>query len=318
MKGFKEWIKMDNNLMFLSIGIVAVIAGAIIIPFAAGNLNLNYQQPTPIVFNTTNTGREDMTSHLSDTVKTTTTVQPEHIISFGVLGFDFGSIAHEAELIVIGKVLDVKQGGMVGVSTAGVPDSLTHFPSINNLVQIDKVIKGQYIDKTINVVTEGDLSGKTKIEDSVQMHKGERTVLFLHKEPTYKNQWTVVGMNQGKFNVDAKGTVLGKLAAADIKASLLGLEANLKQVLSKPLANAKSVDNTRDLTTAEAQAAEDADRQEIANQAQQAHNNANEIKNNIDAERSNGFNPNEPRINGQEQPPLEPQDLQTNQNNTTG
>lgn len=271
----KVGVWLMNKILLVSVIAVVAISGALILPLVFGNVKLNYEQPTPIFTNTTN--MSDRESHFVPA----SGVQPEHIISLGVRGFDLSGLSHEAQLIVVGKVLDVKQGGQVGVSSTGVPDSLTHTPSINNLVQIEKVIKGQ-AQGNINVVTEGDLSGKTLVEGAARLHKGEHTVLFLYKEPTYKNQWTILGTEQGKFNVDTKGIVQGKLATSDIKANLGGLEAKLKEVLSKPQIHIKSSDNTKDLTTEQVKQAEEAARQDITNQQNQVENQAEDIKHKID------------------------------------
>lgn len=305
---------METNVKYLIATVIAVVAvaSALTLPLAFEKVKLNYEQPTP-TFTTNTTNASDRESHF---VPASTTL-PEHIISLGVRGFDLSGLSHEAQLIVLGKVLDVKQGGQVGVSSAGVPDSLTHTPSVNNLVQIEKVIKGQAQGiNQINVVTEGDLSGKTLVEGAATLHKGEHTVLFLYKEPTYKNQWTILGMEQGKFNVDSKGIVKGKLALTDIKANLAGLETKLKEVLSKPQVHIKSSDNTKDLTTEQVKQAEEAARQKIANQAQQLGNKADEIKNNhlLQSEPEHQTHQ-ELRQQELEQ---QNQDLTNGENNTTG
>lgn len=237
--------------MFSIIAIVTV-GGAIMIPFALGNINLNYQQPTPTFTNYT----PDMS--MASTFKPTETV-----ISLGVRGYDFPNLAHKAELIILGKVISQTNGGKQGESTPGVPDTLTHLPTINSLIQIEKVIKGQYTPKTINVFTEGDLTGNVKIEDSADIKKNDHGIFFLFQEPVWKGKWTIVGLSQGKFNVDNNGNVQGKLAAGNIKASIAGLEAKLKDVLSKPIPKVQSSDHTKDLTTAEANKANEEAKQSL-------------------------------------------------------
>jgi hypothetical protein len=263
----------NSNIAIFSIVAVLVAGSAIIIPFALGNVNLNYEQTTPTLGSTE---------------------QTQKVISFGVRGYDFPNLAHQAQLIVLGKVIDQKDGGRQGVSTPGVPDSLTHLPTINNLIQIEKVIKGQYAGTTIDVYTDGDLTGKIKIEsDSPDIKKGERGVFFLRQEPVWQNKWTIVGLDQGKFKVDNNGNVQGKLAAGNIKASLAGLETKLKDVLSKPVPKGQSVDHTKDLTSDEANKANEAAKNEIAqqNNPQLQQNN---VPTNPDTEdRSSHFNPNQ-------------------------
>lgn len=223
---------MISNILMVSV-IVALIAGsAVIIPFALGNIN--YQQPTPTLGN-------------NDT---------QTVISFAIKGYDFPNLAHTAELVVLGKVIDQKDGGKQGVSTPGVPDSLTHLPTVDNLIQVQKVIKGTYPAKTIDVFTDGDLTGNVQIEsDSPDIKKGDHAIFFLRQEPIWGNKWTIVGMDQGKFNVDANGNVHGRLAAGEIKTNQLGLEAKLKDALSKPIPKGQTNDHTKDLTPEEAKVA---------------------------------------------------------------
>jgi len=130
--------------------------------------------------------------------------------SFAVLPYDLQGLSTTADLIIEGKVLDKDQGKKVGHADPGVPPELVTFPSVNNEIQVQKVLKGDYpVNKTINVITIGDLSGKVFVEDSVELKKGEKAVFFLMREPVYDNAWTLVGYEQGKFKVDGSGGVHG-------------------------------------------------------------------------------------------------------------
>lgn len=116
----------------------------------------------------------------------------------------------DSEIIVLAAVVNQNSNGTGGEVQVGVPSNLTQVPLIRNTIQVEKVIKGDYTDKTIDGITEGDLTGHISVEGSAKLNKGERVVLFLQREKTYNERFAVTGMEQGKYQVDSNGLVKGK------------------------------------------------------------------------------------------------------------
>lgn len=132
-------------------------------------------------------------------------------------------LVHDSELIILGQVLD----------------QYSEVPTIRNIVQVDKVIKGNYESKTIDVITEGDLSGNIIVEGPAKFQKGEKVILFLYREQGYGGEYTATGMQQGKYHVDSNGLVEGRLMATQEywplnSTSITDFEDNIKQILSEP------------------------------------------------------------------------------------
>jgi hypothetical protein len=69
-------------------------------------------------------------------------------------------LVHDSELILLGKVLEQKSAGTVGEEQTGVPKNLTVAPAILTTLGVEKIIKGNYSGNKIDIITEGDLSGK--------------------------------------------------------------------------------------------------------------------------------------------------------------
>lgn len=228
---------MSNNKTMLVIA--GPIAAAVVFIIVLSTVNV-YPTPTPMPTPTSLQGQQ-VQQQQYDEQKIT------KIISLGVRGFDFDSITHEAQLIINGKVLNKKSAGQIGESSPGVPDSLTHIPGTNNLIQVDSVIKGDpaLVGQTIQVITEGDstASGRTdiKVEDTVTLQKNEKAVFFLIKEPVYDNQWTILGMDQGKCKVKSPTDVQCNFAGGTIKGSEAGLESKIKQTMKEPKEKAKNL-----------------------------------------------------------------------------
>jgi hypothetical protein len=57
----------DNIIIILSVVAAVAIASAIILPFVFGNVELNYEQQTPPMFNQVNYSTDDRTSHFIPT-----------------------------------------------------------------------------------------------------------------------------------------------------------------------------------------------------------------------------------------------------------
>lgn len=106
-----------------------------------------------------------------------------------MIGLTLEDLSHQSELIISGTVLDEK---------------LANQGLVNHSLSIEKVIKGNYSSTTINIVSQPDF-----VEDAVNLTRGERVILFLYKEKTYGEQYAVVGMMQGKYDIDPNGLVHG-------------------------------------------------------------------------------------------------------------
>jgi hypothetical protein len=150
---------------------------------------------------------------------------------------------HDSELIIVGNVVDQNSEGTVVEKQVEVPEHLTKVPAIRNTVEVEKVIKGNYEGRTIDLITEGDLSGNLIIEGPAKFQKGEKTILFLHREKVYSGEYTTMGMEQGKFQVNTNGSVEGKLMADagydtvywPLNAtSIADFEIDIKNILTEP------------------------------------------------------------------------------------
>ena len=130
-----------------------------------------------------------------------------------MLALSLEDLSRQAELIVKGEVL----GKVESITTE----------FYNNSVSVEKVIKGNHAGNTINVLTRPS----EFTSDGVVLSKGENVILFLSKEKIYGN-YTVVGLPQGKFNIDPKGVVYGYEI---INMSVSEMENNIADILSKPV-----------------------------------------------------------------------------------
>lgn len=200
------------------------------------------------------------TSLLSFGLESATLVssQEQAGIIYDLVDLSIYDLVHDSELILMGNVLDQNSVGTIGESQAGVPDNLTKVPGIRTTIQVEKVLKGSYEGKTIDVITEDDLSGRIIIEGSAKLQKGERTILFLYREKIYDGQYAIMGMEQGKYQVDSNGLVKGKFISN--ATSIASFEANIKDILAKPKPETIPDLNVpkygRDLTTDEVKAIE--------------------------------------------------------------
>lgn len=143
----------------------------------------------------------------------------------------FENQSREAELIILGHMLDEKQiwEGSVGAALD------------NNTVSVEKVLKGMYNGNTIGVLTESNTRNY-----SPNFKQNEKVILFLHKEPLFGNKllvsgnvYTIVNYPQGKYEVTDNGMVrgleFGNISMADfekkIKDALSG-KANITELIS--------------------------------------------------------------------------------------
>jgi len=179
-------------------------------------------------------------------------------IVYDLVDMSIYDLVHDSALILMGNVLDRNSAGTVGESQVGVPDNLTKVLGIRNTIQVEKVLKGSYEGKTIDVITEDDLSGRIVIEGSAKLQKDERTILFLYREMIYDRQYAIMGMEQGKYEVDSNGLVEGKFVSN--ATSIPSFEANIKDILAKPkpepIPDLNITKYGTDLTTDEFKAAE--------------------------------------------------------------
>lgn len=181
-------------------------------------------------------------------------------ITYDLMELSKYDLVHDSELIVVGNVLDQNSAGKLGEIKVGAAESMTRIPGIMNTVEVEKVIKGTYEGERIDVITEGDLSGKIDVEGPAKFHKGEKTILFLYREKGYGGHYTTMGMEQGKYQVDSNGLVEGKLKSnmeywPSNLTSIADFEANINDILSKPKPKKITEDaapGDRDLTLEEA------------------------------------------------------------------
>lgn len=87
-----------------------------------------------------------------------------------LMGLSFVELTRQAELIILGVVLDEKLAAP-GSKGEGLE---------NHTISIEKVLKGAYNTSTVGVIT-----GSEIMEDSPQFNVGERVILFLYQEPLF-------------------------------------------------------------------------------------------------------------------------------------
>lgn len=148
------------------------------------------------------------------------------VLDFALIDFDQQTMKKMATLVVLGKVVKQSQGNSDG-----------RVPLINNLVQIEQVLKGAYPGNTVNVVTPGTLNGKVMVEDSYQLKNSERDIFMLFK---WKNEYNIVGMHQGKYSVSGdkvKGKFVNGLTVEQFKQKVLG---GLQKDNNKPTLQSKN------------------------------------------------------------------------------
>jgi hypothetical protein len=149
-------------------------------------------------------------------------------------------LASESDLIIRGEIIDVQPGRDRIEEDEGEDDDWI-IPTLVSEVQVKKVIKGTWNDKTIKVTTEGDLSDEEYISAAAKLKKGEKVILFLIKDPLYgDNAYTIYGMYQGKFDIDDNNQVENKHEfASDLKTKIKGMnitefENNIYKILGMP------------------------------------------------------------------------------------
>jgi hypothetical protein len=146
-------------------------------------------------------------------------------------------LASGSDLIIRGEIINVQPGRDRIVEDEGEDDDW-FIPTLLSEVQVKKVIKGTWKDKTIKVTTEGDLSGEEHIPAAAKMKKSEKVILFLIKDPLYgDNAYTTYGMYQGKFDIDDNNKVENKHEfASDVRTKVKGMnttefENNIYKIL---------------------------------------------------------------------------------------
>ena len=125
----------------------------------------------------------------------------------GLLGLSFEELSRQAELIILGVVLDEKLA-QPGTTGAGLE---------NHTIAVEKVLKGKYNGNKVGVITESQI-----MEDSPHFKIGEKAILFLYQNPPLfgdkpsGNDYTVVNQLNGKYGVDDNGMV-GNISIADFE-----------------------------------------------------------------------------------------------------
>jgi len=107
----------------------------------------------------------------------------------GLVGLSLEHLSRQSELVISGTVVDEK---------------LANQGLVNHSLSVEKIIKGNYTSRFINVFSQPDF-----VEDAVKLTKGEKVILFLYKERMYDGQYAVVGMLNGKYEIDPNGLIHG-------------------------------------------------------------------------------------------------------------
>jgi hypothetical protein len=231
-----------------------------------------------------------------------------YIVDYATRDLSIEDMSFEAQLIIQGKVIDQNEGRANPVAEQG----MIPIPTTNNVVQVVSVTKGdpKLVGKTINVITDGDVSKRVIVPESAMLKRGENLELFLAKSPIGENTYTIKGVDQGKYTVDKNNNVRGKFIKDTMPA--ISFDKNVKKILSepRPVKQGKNLrPNDKDLTADQIKTLED----KLVQQTNPQQQDSNNIQTNEESQR---FNPNHPQ-HGQE-PPDTSQDLTTAENNTTG
>jgi hypothetical protein len=88
----------------------------------------------------------------------------------GLLGLSFEELSRQAELIILGVVVDEKLA-QPGTTGAGLE---------NHTIAVEKVLKGKYNGSKVGVITESQI-----MEDSPHFKIGEKAILFLYQNPPF-------------------------------------------------------------------------------------------------------------------------------------
>ena len=153
-------------------------------------------------------------------------------VEAGLLGLSFKDLSRQAELIVLGVVLDEKlaEPGTIG---AGL-ENLT--------ISVEKVLKGKYNSSTVSVITESEM-----MEDSPQFNVGEKVILFLYQKPIFGdkpsgNDYTIVNLLKkintinGKYGIDDNG-MIGNISIADFEKKIIGALSSPKTNFTQLISN---------------------------------------------------------------------------------
>jgi len=115
-----------------------------------------------------------------------------------MVGLSTENLSRDSELVVLGDVGDTmyiwSDDGKAILTSA--------------VIVINEVIKGHYIDRTIQVeYPGGELDGiGLKVSDEPDIKKGEKVVLFLKRsDKVDRTSFHLVGKAQGKYHIDQDG-----------------------------------------------------------------------------------------------------------------
>jgi len=159
----------------------------------------------------------------------------------GFMALTFEELSRQAELIILGVVLDEKLAAP-GTEGAGLQ---------NHTMSIEKVLKGTYNGSKVGVIAESEI-----MEDSPQFNVGERSILFLYQKPLFGgkpsgNDYTVVNLLQGKYDVDDNGLTGGLVRGSDVfvnNISIADFEKKISDALSNPKTNNTYIRNGANLS----------------------------------------------------------------------
>ena len=171
-------------------------------------------------------------------------------VDFATPNFDLSTMKKMASLVILGRVVKQTQGQSINLAEND------KIPQISNTIQIERVLKGNYKGDTVQVLTPGSMSNRILVEDTYKLKNGERAIFMLFK---WKNGYEVVGLNQGKYQIEGDDMVRGKFVKGmdidNFRMQVLDVDRNtiLKEHQVQPLKQQEQEQTHQDNNTSDKQ-----------------------------------------------------------------
>jgi hypothetical protein len=162
---------------------------------------------------------------------------PRGAISYGagkVAKPEFNDLVHRADLIVLGKIVEIGPISHPGPSGKQ-PKSkqYTYWESSFAVIQVEKTLKGKAGGSKVKIAYKSDLEG-----DFTNYQAGKSYVVFLTNPKKFPDAYTTTSFHYGEFRINDQGRAERVHDTAEISKPLPVLEDNIRKALGKPAAAA--------------------------------------------------------------------------------